>query len=103
MFNKMVKNVFVAALIGLGTLFFQSHSEAQYCTPYTSCPMSGYYPYSHMTAYPYYSTPYATCFAQGLYNGMIFYGVSYDVYYATQLAFYACQSTGQYCRFYGCR
>jgi hypothetical protein len=96
----MLKNVFVATLLVLASLVFQSKAQAQYYTPY---PMSGPYPYSYMTAYPYYGSPYVTCFAQGLANGMVFYGVSYNVYFANQLAMNACMSTGQYCQYLGCR
>lgn len=62
------------------------------------------HPYPAPRPNPYYPAPYqVTCFAQGLANGVIFYGVGPDVYTANQWALYACQSTGQYCQYMGCR
>ena len=62
----------------------------------------------HHRPHPYPSYPYpqpyqVTCYAQGLTNGVVFYGVGPDVYTANQWALYTCQSTGQFCQFLGCR
>ena len=53
--------------------------------------------------HPYPAPMYVTCFAQGLTNGMMFYGTGPNVFVANQWALYACQSTGQYCQLTGCR
>lgn len=90
---KRILIVLAFALIG-----FQGSAQAQAYPPYY-----GAYPYPYPSPYPYYGYPYVTCFAQGLANGAYFYGVSYNVYAANQLALNACLSTGQYCQLTGCR
>lgn len=101
-----MKNLFFALLF-VGISFQTAH--AQYATtpqPYPNYPVYGPYPGVTPPAYvtPIYPQPYQylVCYAQGLVNGVYFYGTGYNTYTANQWALYACQSTGQYCRLTGC-
>jgi len=64
-----------------------------------------HYPAYPRPAYPY-PTPFApvvTCYARGLLNGVVSYGISNNMPDATRIAFAFCQSNGQACHFIGCR
>ena len=103
----------------LTVLCLQNYAHADYATtpnPYPNQPNYNYpnYPqYPHYVAYtypapvagyPYYpGAGVVTCFAQGLMNGALFYGIGYNVYAAQQWAVYACNTSGQYCQLTGCR
>lgn len=109
----------MAVFAALAVMAFLNAAHADYATtpqPYPAYPQPapnpaypyyGPYPYPAPGPAPYpapvYGQPYVTCFAQGLANGALFYGVGLNVYSANQWALYACQSTGQYCQLTGCR
>lgn len=79
---------------------------AHYQRSYPSYPT---YPVPYPAPYPRpYPTPYpqpyiVTCYAEGLTNGLVFYGLGQNVYIASQRAMLFCQSSGQYCQPIGCR
>lgn len=118
--------IFLMALTAFFALSFQSVALADFATtpqPYPQThpqpypqpyypnqptyPAYGSYPYPTPTypgpVYAQPPAPWVMCFAQGLANGALFYGVGLNVYAANQWAIYACQSTGQYCQLTGCR
>lgn len=106
----MLKSIF-ASIMALGILCYQAPALADV---YATTPQSnfapqifspGYGPCPYPTpGFPYpVPAPYIACFAQGLANGAYFYGISNNVYIASQWAMYACQMTGQYCQIIGCR
>lgn len=106
----MTKFIF-AFLTALMVMGFQTSARADYATtphPYPQPAHPNYPPYYGPypgPAYPVYPQPgpWVTCFAQGLANGAMFYGVGLNTYAASQWAMYACNSSGQYCQVTGCR
>lgn len=102
----MLKNIFAifAVLLVLG---FESGAQAhpgRRPYPPRPYPVRPVPPRPYPYPYPYPQPTYqVTCYAQGLANGAIFYGVGPDVYTATSWAFSVCNSTGQYCQSLGCR
>ncbi|MEZ0390909.1 MAG: hypothetical protein ACAH59_01745 [Pseudobdellovibrionaceae bacterium] len=104
-----MKNLFFIFTLLLGLSFF-SVAHADYATTPQPVPQPqplhyGAYPYPAPAPYPVFPVPAAhvTCFAQGLANGALYYGVGYNIYAANQWALYACNSSGQYCQLVGCR
>lgn len=101
----MMKNIFFLLVAIIFVVGFQANARPgrpHYPPPYAS-PYPPPYPPSYPVPYP---PPYpyqVTCYTQGLANGAVFYGVGPDYYTANNWAFYACQSTGQYCQSLGCR
>jgi hypothetical protein len=104
------------ALLIVISIFVMAVAQADYATtpqpyppqynpqpqPYYPAPAVYYGNYVYPAPYPMYPH-YVTCFAQGMANGAVFYGLGMDVYSANQWAMYACNSTGQYCALTGCR
>lgn len=81
---------------------YPTHPQPYY--PAQPYPYYGAYPYPVMAPAPGYAYPqFVTCFARGMANGALFYGVGNNVYVANQWAMYACNSSGQYCQLTGCR
>lgn len=105
--------VLLIALTVVAALGLQTQAFADYATTPQPHPHYGHYPYpAPQYQPPYYPPQYpphyggngtVTCYAQGLANGALFYGVGLNVYSAQQWALYACNSTGQYCQITGCR
>lgn len=110
-----MKSFLFILMAAFAVLGFQSAALADYATTpqpnqpyYPSQPGSHYGPYPYpypapAPAYPPVAAPYVMCFAQGLANGALFYGVGLNVYSANQWAMYACNMSGQYCQLTGCR
>lgn len=116
-----MKKLFFALVASIAILGIQSAALADYAsTPQPSYPSPseaphyGPYPYPYPypgTPQPVYppapafpvASPTIMCFAQGMVNGALFYGVGLNVYAANQWALYACGMTGQYCQLLGCR
>lgn len=67
-------------------------------------PVPPVYPGYPVYPVPVVPQPYVfTCFAQGTFNGLVFYGLGYDTYTANQRALTACHFSGQACILVGCR
>ena len=102
----MIKNILALFTIVL-VLGFESGAQAYYGRradgrrPYPTRPYEPR-PYPYPAPYPQPSYQ-VTCYAQGLSNGAVFYGVGSDVYTANNWAFSVCNSTGQYCQSLGCQ
>jgi hypothetical protein len=78
-------------------------AQAVYCPPRpvpVPPPYPAPYPAPAPYPYPYYQV---TCYTQGLWNGVVFYGTGPNIYVANQNAAFACQSTGQACQYLGCQ
>lgn len=125
----MIKTLFVTLLALACVLGLTGTAQADYATtpqPYPNQPYPPAYPQPYPQPYypqpmpypqpyPYYGPyvgpvtgyypvqPMVMCYAQGLANGAMFYGVGMNYMAAQQWAMYACTSTGQYCRITGCR
>ncbi len=115
----MIKNLFVVFLV-LMTLGYETqaqHNRGQYRTPHRPGPVYPHYPnypsYPNYPVYPVYPTyptyptypvqSVVTCYAQGLSNGLSYYGIANNVFQASQNAMLLCQSWGQFCQATGCR
>ncbi len=99
----MIKNLCLLFSV-LILVAFQLPAEARGRSYHGPQPYPQPYPYYPTHPYPAYPQPYqVTCYAQGLANGVMFYGVGPDIYTANRWALYTCHSSGQYCQSLGCR
>ncbi|MBL7542530.1 MAG: hypothetical protein JNL11_01880 [Bdellovibrionaceae bacterium] len=102
-----MKNFFLI-LTTMLTLSFAAQAQYYYPRPPLPPPYPGPYvppvvPYYPVPVVPV-PQPYVyTCYAQGTFNGLVFYGIGYDTYTANQRALIACQLSGQACILAGCR
>ena len=117
-----MKNLFLIFIVLL-TLGFESFAQNYYRRPFPTprpyptrpypypapLPYPTPAPYPVPLPYPVYPLPVlpqpyvVTCYAQGLANGLVYYGVGPDIYTANQRALIICQSAGQYCQSIGCQ
>lgn len=96
-----MKRFLSVLVVAVSLIVFQNSAQAESgaLAPNAIAPsnlQSYAYPYPN----PYY---YVTCYAQGMYNGMVFYGTAYNAYLANQYAMNACYYSGQPCQPLGCR
>lgn len=91
---------FVLILSALFVLSFQSQAEAQAFLHHHPHPPIGVQPAPYPA--PYYPGT-ITCYAQGLWNGVVFYGFGPNAFIANDWAMRVCLSSGQACRPIGCQ